>query len=260
MSIHPTAIVDAQAKLGEDVTIGAYSIIGPEVQIGAGSNVGPHVVIQGPTKIGKNNQFFQFSSIGDDPQDLKFSGEKTWLEIGDNNVFRECITLNRGTENGGGVTRLGNNNLLMAYVHIAHDCMIGDNNIFANNASLAGHVQIDNHVILGGFSLVRQFLHIGTYAFSAMSSVINHHIPPFVLVSGHMAKPIKINTEGLMRGGFSKDDIRSLRKSFKILYKANQKTDQAVAEIEKIVPQAESVTQLLDFIRSKQGDKSGIIR
>ena len=195
--IHQTALIDPSAKIADDVIIGAYSIIGANVEIASGTEIASHVVINGPTRIGRNNRIFQFSSIGEEPQDKKYHGEPTLLEIGDNNLIRESVTINRGTVQGGGVTKVGSNNWIMAYVHIAHDCIIGDDNIFANNASLAGHVIVDQHVILGGFTLVSQFNHLGSHCFSAMGSVISRNVPPYVLVSGHMAEPVGINVEGL---------------------------------------------------------------
>jgi UDP-N-acetylglucosamine acyltransferase len=176
--IHSTAIIDPTAIIADDVTIGPYSIIGPKVEIGSGCIIKSHVVINGPTKIGSNNQFYQFCSVGEDPQDKKYAGEATTLEIGDNNLIRENVTINRGTVQGGGITKIGDNNWIMAYVHIAHDCIIGNDNILANNASLAGHVVVDDQVILGGFTLVSQFNYIGSHAFSAMGSVISRNIPP----------------------------------------------------------------------------------
>ena len=180
--IHPTALIDPSAKLADSVEVGAYSIIGADVEIGEKTWIGPHVVIQGPTKIGRENKLFQFSSIGEVPQDKKFHGETSYLEIGDRNTIREFATINRGTEDGGGTTRIGNDNWLMAYIHIAHDCQVGDNTIFANNASLAGHAIIEDYVILGGFTLVHQFCSIGQHAFCGMGSAISKDIPPYVMV------------------------------------------------------------------------------
>ena len=255
--IHSTAIIDPSATIADNVSIGPYSVIGADVHIGEGCEIASHVVIEGPTTIGKNNRIFQFASIGAEPQDKKFAGEATRLEIGDNNLIRESVTINRGTEQGGGVTRIGSNNWIMAYVHIAHDCIIGSNNIFANNASLAGHVEIDDYVILGGFTLVSQFNAIGSYAFSAMGSVISRHVPPYVLVSGHMAEPFGINLEGLRRNKFSTGQIRHIKQAYKLLYRSGLKLEQAIQQINAITQEDDELARLLHFLDKQQG---GIIR
>lgn len=255
--IHSTAIIDADAKLADDVKVGAYSIIGAGVEIAAGCEIASHVVIEGPTKIGKNNRFFQFASIGAEPQDKKYGGEATLLEIGDNNLFRESVTINRGTTQGGGLTKVGNNNWVMAYVHIAHDCMIGNDNIFANNASLAGHVIIDDYVILGGFTLVSQFNQIGAHAFSAMGSVISRNVPPYVLVSGHMAEPVGINVEGLKRRGFSDVQTRNIRQAYKLVYRSGLRLEDARRKLDAIEQEADELACFITFLDTQKG---GIIR
>ena len=255
--IHQTAIIDPSAKIADDVTVGPYSIIGADVEIGSGCEIGSHVVIQGPTKIGRGNRIFQFASIGAEPQDKKYKGEATLLEIGDNNLIRESCTINRGTVQGGGVTRIGSDNWIMAYVHIAHDCLVGDNNIFANNASLAGHVLIEDYVILGGFTLVSQFNYLGSHAFSAMGSVISRNIPPYVLVSGHMARPVGVNVEGLKRRNFSEVQIRNIRQAYKLLYRSGLKLEQAQQQLKDIDQEAGELEVLTAFLLKQQG---GIIR
>ncbi|HET8806818.1 MAG TPA: acyl-ACP--UDP-N-acetylglucosamine O-acyltransferase [Methylophaga sp.] len=255
--IHPTAIIDAKAKLAADVKVGPYSVIGPDVEIAAGCEIASHVVIEGPSKIGKNNRFFQFASIGAEPQDKKYGGEATLLEIGNDNVFRESVTVNRGTSQGGGITKIGHNNWIMAYVHIAHDCIIGDDNIFANNASLAGHVIVDNYVILGGFTLVSQFNQLGRHAFSAMGSVISRNVPPYVLVSGHMAEPIGVNVEGLKRRGFSELQIRNIRQAYKLVYRSGLRLDDARRKLDLIEQEADELICFTEFLDNQKG---GIIR
>lgn len=255
--IHPTAIIDPTAVIADDVKIGPYTVIGPNVEIGAGCEIASHVVINGPTKIGRNNRIFQFSSIGEEPQDKKFHGEDTWLEIGDNNLIRESVTINRGTVQGGGMTRVGSNNWIMAYVHIAHDCLIGNDNIFANNASLAGHVLVDDFVILGGFTLVSQFNYIGSHSFSAMGSVISRNVPPYVLVSGHMAKPVGVNVEGLKRRQFTETQIRNIRQAYKYLYRSGLRMEEAEQRLENIEQEAGELAILIDFLKKQEG---GIIR
>jgi len=255
--IHKTAIIDPSAILADNVTIGAYSIIGANVEIGANCEIGPHVVINGPTKIGNNNKIYQFSSIGEDPQDKKYAGEATLLEIGDNNLIRECVTVNRGTVQGGGITKIGSDNWIMAYVHIAHDCILGNDNIIANNTSLAGHVSIDDFVILGGFSLVSQFNKIGSYAFSAMGSVISRNIPPYVLVSGHMAKPIGVNVEGLRRRHFSDEQIKNIKQAYKLVYRSGLRIEEAELKLEQLSQDQPELAILCEFLNIQQG---GIIR
>ena len=255
--IHPTAIIDPGAQIAAGVSVGAYSIIGADVEIDENTWIAPHVVINGPTRIGRNNKIYQFSSIGAVPQDKKYAGEKTFLEIGDGNVIRESCTINRGTAQGGGVTRIGNNNWIMAYVHIAHDCIIGNHVVFANNASLAGHATIQDYVILGGFSLVHQFCVVGEYAFTAMASAISKDIPPYLMVSGHMAKPHGLNTEGLKRHGFSPDTINQLRRAYKILYRSNYTVEQALEKLRELEGDCAEVGRWVEFLGKST---RGIIR
>lgn len=255
--IHKTAIIDSSASIADKVSIGAYSIIGANVEIGANCEIGPHVVINGPTKIGNNNKIYQFSSIGEDPQDKKYAGEATLLEIGDNNLIRESVTINRGTVQGGGITKIGSNNWIMAYVHIAHDCILGNDNIIANNASLAGHVIIDDFVVLGGFSLISQFNKIGSYAFSAMGSVISRNIPPYVLVSGHMAKPIGVNVEGLRRRQFSDEKIKNIKQAYKLIYRSGLRIEEAELKLELLSENQPELAILCSFLNMQHG---GIIR
>ncbi|ODN66321.1 MULTISPECIES: acyl-ACP--UDP-N-acetylglucosamine O-acyltransferase [Methylophaga] len=255
--IHQTALIDPSAKIADDVVIGAYSIIGANVEIASGTEIASHVVINGPTRIGRNNRIFQFSSIGEEPQDKKYHGEPTLLEIGDNNLIRESVTINRGTVQGGGITKVGSNNWIMAYVHIAHDCIIGDDNIFANNASLAGHVIVDQQVILGGFTLVSQFNHLGSHCFSAMGSVISRNVPPYVLVSGHMAEPVGINVEGLRRRSFTDTQIRNIRQAYKLVYRSGLRMEQAREKLQDIQQEAAELEIFIDFLDKQQG---GIIR
>ena len=251
------AVIDPSVRISGNVTIGPYAVIGADVEIGKGTWVGPHVVIQGPTKIGQDNKIYQFASIGDAPQDKKYAGEPTLLEIGDRNVFREYCTVNRGTVQGGGVTRVGHDNWIMVGVHIAHDCIIGNNTIFANNASLAGHVTIDDHAILGGFTLVHQFCAIGAHSFTAMGSVIAKDVPPYILVSGHMAKPYGLNVEGLKRRDFSADTLARLRRAYKILYKSNLPLKQALEQINAMSAECPEAGILAAFVEKSS---RGIIR
>lgn len=255
--IDPRAIIDPKAELAGDVHIGPFSIIGPDVLIDSGTWVGPHVVIQGPTRIGRDNKIFQFSSFGEIPQDKKYKGEPTRLEIGDRNVIREFCTFNRGTEQGGGVTRVGNDNWIMAYVHLAHDCLIGNNTIFANNASLAGHVVIEDHVILGGFTQVHQFCSLGEHSFTAFGSGIAKDVPPYVMVAGHPASPHGLNVEGLRRRGFSAETIAQLRRAYKLLYRANLTLKDALAQIRELAQETPEVGAMVRFLEKSS---RGILR
>jgi len=255
--IHSHAIIDPSAKIADGVTIGPFSVIGAEVEIGSGSVIGSHVVIEGPTRIGRDNKIYSFAAIGGDPQDKKYAGEATALEIGDRNVIREYCTISRGTAQDSGVTRLGNDNWIMAYVHIAHDCQIGSDTIFANSATLAGHVIIEDYAILGGFTLVHQFCKLGAHCFTAMNSVISKDVLPFTMVSGHMAKPHGLNSEGLKRRGFSSDALKLLRQAYKIIYRSGLTLDQAVEQLQPLAEQSAEVGQLLTFI---EGVTRGIVR
>lgn len=250
MSIHPQAIIDPKAKIADDVSVGPFSVIGADVEIGQGTWIAPHVVINGPTTIGRDNKIYQFASIGDAPQDKKYAGEATRLEIGDRNVIRECCTISRGTVQDVGVTRLGNDNWIMAYVHIAHDCQVGNHTIFANSTTLAGHVIVEDFAILGGFTLVHQFCKVGSHCFTAMNSVISKDVPPYLMVSGHMAKPHGLNIEGLKRRGFSVDTLNALRKAYKILYRSGKTLEQAIVEIQQLAPENEELRCFTEFLQS----------
>lgn len=257
MNIHPTAIVDPKAQLGNDVTVGAYSVIGPDVEVGDGTWIGPHVVINGPTRIGRNNRIYQFASLGEAPQDKKYDGEPTRLEIGDRNVIRESVTINRGTVSGGGLTRVGDDNWLMAYIHIAHDCVVGSNTIFSNNASLAGHVTVGDWVILSGFTLVHQFCSIGEHAFTGMGSAISKDVPPYLMISGSPAAPHGINKEGLKRRGFSPESIRVIRNAYRVLYRSGLPLDEAKKEINGMAQEHQELKGFAGFLEQS---KRSVIR
>jgi UDP-N-acetylglucosamine acyltransferase len=246
--IDPRAVVSPQAELAADVTVGPFSVIGPDVQIGPGSVVGPHVVINGPTRIGAENRFFQFASIGDAPQDKKYRGEPTRLEIGDRNVFRESCTVNRGTTHDKGVTRVGNDNLFMAYSHVAHDCLIGDSVVFANCAALAGHVEIGDFVTLGGLTAVHQFVKIGAYAFVGGGAIVTRDVPTYVMVAGNPAEPHGVNLIGLKRRGFTEDQIRNIREAYRILYRSDLKLAEAVDKLRALGETQPEVQTLVEFI------------
>lgn len=256
--IHSTALIDPAAQLADDVTVGAYSIIGPQVEIDCGTIIDSHVVVHGPCRIGRDNHIYPFASVGEAPQDKKYNGEATWLKIGDRNVIREFTTLHRGTVQDLGVTTIGNDNLIMAYVHIAHDCCVGNDIIFANNVALAGHVNVHDHAVLGGFSLIHQFCTIGSFSFTAMNSVISKDIPPYILVSGHMAKPHGLNIEGLKRRGFSTAAINTIRKAYKVLYRSNLNLEDAISEIKQLTGEGEELFLLVDFLTDHV--KRGVIR
>ncbi len=246
--IHPTAIIDPSAQLDSSVEVGAYTVIGADVRIDAGTRILNHVSISGPTTIGKNNHIFQFSSLGEAPQDKKYKGEPTLLEIGDNNTIREFCTFNRGTIQDKGTTKIGNDNWIMAYVHIAHDCQIGNNTIFANNSSLAGHVDVYDYAILGGFTLIHQFCKIGSHVITAVGSVVFKDIPPYVTAAGYDAKPHGINSEGLKRRGFSADSILQIKRAYKTLYRNGLTLDEAKVELSTMQLQAPEIGLLTDFL------------
>ena len=250
--IHATAIVDPTAKIAAGVAIGAYSVIGADVEIGAGSTIGPHVVIEGATRIGRENRIFQFASIGAIPQDKKFGGEHSQLIIGDRNVIREFVTLNRGTGEGGGATRIGDDNWIMAYAHVAHDCIIGNHTIFSNNATLAGHVTIGDYVILSGFAGVHQFCRIGAHAFIGMGCLINGDVPPFVMVAADYGRPRGINAEGLKRRGFTAERINAIRRAYRTVYLGKRSLTEARDELAAQAADSEDVAAMLDFIERSE--------
>jgi len=249
---HPTAIIDPRARIAADVSVGAYSVIGAEVEIDAGSSVGSHTTIEGPTRIGRDNHIGSHAAIGGDPQDKKYHGERSELVIGDGNTIREFVTLNRGTEDGGGVTRIGDDNWIMAYVHVAHDCTVGNHIILANNATLAGHVEIGDHVVLGGFSGVHQFCKIGAHAFAAMYAAINRDVPPFVYAAGQFAVPRGVNAEGLKRRGFSAERITAIKRAYRTLYMSGKTLNEARVELQEQSRASEDVRAMLEFIERSE--------
>ncbi|MGD8384687.1 MAG: acyl-ACP--UDP-N-acetylglucosamine O-acyltransferase [Lysobacterales bacterium] len=250
--IHPSALIDPKAELADDVSVGAYSIIGPNVHIESGSWIGPHVVLTGRTAIGRRNRIFQFASLGEEPQDMKYRGEDTELVIGDDNYIREYCTFNRGTVQGGGVTRIGNNNWIMACVHVAHDCQLGDNIIMANNASLAGHVRVGDYAILGGYALIHQFCDVGEHSFTSFASHVNQSIPPFVTVSGEKARARGVNSEGLKRRGYSTEQINLIRRAYKILYREGSPLEKAKQELQALASSSAEIRTLIDFLEMSE--------
>jgi UDP-N-acetylglucosamine acyltransferase len=248
--IDPRAAVNPKAELDEGVRVGPFAIIDAEVEIGAGTEIGPHAVIRGPTRIGRDNKIFQFTSVGEDPQDKKYAGERTFLEIGDRNHIREFATIHRGTMQDSGRTRIGDDNLLMAYTHVAHDCRIGNHVIMANAASLGGHVHVEEWAILGGFSTVHQFCQIGAHSFSGMGSAISKDVPPFVMIAGHPARPHGINTEGLKRRGFDADRIGAIKRAYKTIYVSGTKLDEAVEQLRELAAAQADVQRMLSFIEA----------
>ncbi len=248
-AIHPTALVDPSARLGDGVRVGAFAVIGAEVEIGKNSRIGTHCTIQGPTFIGRDNQIYGHAVIGGDPQDKKYAGERTELVIGDRNVIREFTTISRGTDNGGGTTRIGDDNWLLAYTHIAHDCQVGSHCVFSNNATLAGHVEIGDHVILSGFVGVHQFCRIGAHAFIGMGALVNGDVPPYVMVAQEgYGRPRGINTEGLKRRGFDSNRIAAIKRAYRALYMSGAKLDEARVHLAEIASESDDVRALLDFI------------
>jgi len=246
--IDARAIVSPRAELAADVTVGAFTVIGPDVTIGAGTAIGPHAVIKGPARIGASNRIFQFASIGDDPQDKKYKGEPTRLEIGDRNVFREFCTINRGTVHDRGVTTIGNDNLLMAYTHVAHDCVLGDKIVMSNCATLGGHVRLGDWVIMGGFSGVHQFCKVGAHAFIGNNAAVTRDVPPFLMIVGQPAQPHSINSEGLKRRGFSEQQIRNLRNAYRVLYRSELRLEDAMAQLQESAASQPEVKEFVDFI------------
>jgi len=255
--ISDKAVIDKSAKIAKDVEIGPYSIIGANVEIGEGSRIGPHVVIAGPTKMGKKNQVFQFASLGGDPQDRKYAGEPTVLEIGDNNIFREYTTVSRGTVPGGSLTKIGDNNLFMAHVHVAHDCIVENHTTFSNNASLAGHVTVGDYANLGGFVGVHQFCNVGSHSFCAGGSVILRDVLPYTTVSGYPAESYGLNAEGLKRRGFLPEEILLLKRAYKVLVRQGLSVEDALQKIEAMVAECRYIKVMVDFVKKST---RGIIR
>ncbi|GAA4878288.1 acyl-ACP--UDP-N-acetylglucosamine O-acyltransferase [Ferrimonas pelagia] len=255
--IDANAVIHPDAKIGANVTVGPFSYIGAAVEIGDDTWIGSHVVIKGPCTVGKGNKFFQFSSIGEECQDKKYNGEPTRVEIGDNNVFRECCTVHRGTVQDQGLTKIGSDNLFMAYTHVAHDCVVGNHVILANNASIAGHVQVDDWAILGGMTGVHQFVHIGAHAFTAGCSLVLQDVPPYVMVSGQSAAPRAINSEGLKRRNFSKEAVLAVRRAYKLLYRSGFTTAEALPQLKEMAQQHPEVAPMAEFV---ENSSRGIVR
>lgn len=255
--IHPKAIVDPDAAISDSVTIGPFSVIGAGVSIADNTWIGPHVVINGPTSIGESNKIYQFASLGEAPQDTSYNNEPTRLEIGNNNIIRENTTISRGTPHGGGITRVGNNNFIMAYAHIAHDCQVGSNNIFANGVQLGGHVQIGDHVNLAGMALIHQFVRVGNYSFCGMGSGISKDVPPYVMVAKNPASAFGVNSVGLKRNGFSADAVKQAKRAYKLLYMSGLKLDEALEAISDLEDVDGKITEFVAFIKQS---KRSIIR
>jgi len=255
--IHPTAIIDSKAELADDVEVSPYAVIGAGVKIDSGTWIGPHAVIEGPTTIGKENRIFQFSSVGAEPQDKKYKGEPTILEIGDRNLIRENVTINRGTAQGIGKTVIGDDNWIMAYVHIAHDCIVGNHTIFANNATLAGHVTIHDYALLGGFTLVHQFCHIGEYAMTGMGTSLGKDLPPYVTAYGEPGIPRATNSEGLKRNGFSREQRSNVKNAYKTLYRKDLPLNEAIEILQS--SDDPNIKLMAEFCLRSQNER-GIIR
>ncbi len=252
--LHRTALVDSAARLGKGVTVGPYSVIGPKVEVGEGTWIGAHVVLDGRIKIGRDNKIFHFASLGAPPQDKKYAGEDTAIEIGDNNTIREYVTINRGTALDAGVTRVGSDNWVMAYVHFAHDCQIGNHTIFANACQLAGHVTVGDWAIFGATTLVHQFVHIGAHAFTGMGTYLPQDLPPYVTAAGNMARPYGINSEGLKRRGFSPETIAGLKRAYRTLYRSGLGLEEARSQLREQVATCPPVREIVEFLdRSKRG-------
>ena len=255
--IDARAIIAPEAQLAPDVTVGPFSIVGPHVRIGARTVIGPHVVVNGPTLIGEDNRIFQFASIGDAPQDKKYRGEPTRLVIGDRNVFRESCTINRGTTHDKGVTTIGSDNLFMAFSHVAHDCVIGNNTVFANSVAMGGHVEVGDWAILGGLVAIHQFTKIGAHAFLGGGAILSRDVPPYVMVAGNPAVPHGVNAEGLKRRGFSEEQIRNIREAYRVLYRSDLKLTEALARLAPLAAQRPEIRLFVDFI---QGSNRSLVR
>jgi UDP-N-acetylglucosamine acyltransferase len=247
-NIHPTAVVAPDAVLGEGVEIGAYAVIGPGIEIGNNTRIAAHAVIGGPARIGADNQIFPFASVGSAPQDKKYRGEPTRIEIGDRNVIRECVTLNRGTTKEEGVTRIGNDNLFMAYAHVAHDCRIGNQCVLANNATLGGHVHLDDWVIMGGLSAIHQFCKVGAHAFIANNAAVTRDVPPYVMAVGQPAAAHSVNAEGLKRRGFTPEQIRNIRNAFRLLYRSGLKLADAASQLSALGESQPEIRAIVEFL------------
>ncbi|OMH39169.1 acyl-ACP--UDP-N-acetylglucosamine O-acyltransferase [Motiliproteus sp. MSK22-1] len=255
--IDSRADIDPSAQLADDVEVGPWTLIGPDVVIESGCRIASHVVLKGPTHIGRNNRIFQFATVGDECQDKKYRGEPTRLEIGDNNVIREGCTIHRGTIQDKGITKIGNDNLLMAYVHVAHDCIVGDHAVLANNVALAGHVRVGDHSILGGFTAVHQFCQVGSHVMCGTGTVLLQDIPDYVMANGNTAKPHGINAEGLRRRGFSADSIQAIKRAYKIIYRQGLKVDEAIEQLQLLTQQQPAVQLMINALKSSN---RGIIR
>lgn len=252
--IHASAVIDPAARVAAGVSVGPFSIIGAQVEVGEGTWIGAHVVLDGRTRIGRDNRIFHFASIGAPPQDKKYAGEDTAVEIGNRNTIREYVTINRGTALDAGVTRLGDDNWVMAYVHFAHDCQIGSHTIFANACQLAGHVSVGDWAIFGATTLVHQFVHVGAHAFTGMGTYLPQDLPPFVTAAGNMARPYGINSEGLKRRGFAPRDIAALKRAYRTLYRSGLGIDEARRNLEAQAAECPPVREILEFLaRSKRG-------
>ncbi len=262
MAIHPTALIDRTANVDSNVEIGAYTVVGPNVTIAAGCRIGPHAVIEGPTTIGRDNHIFQFASIGAEPQDLKYKGEPTRLEIGERNSFRENCTINRGTTKDQLVTRIGNDNLFMAGSHVGHDCVIGSHCVFANYATLGGHVEVGDWVHMGGFSGIHQFCRVGPHAFIANNTAVTRDVPPFIMAVGRPAEPHSVNAEGLKRRGYTTEQIRAIRDAYKTLYRSGLKLAEALEELQQRVATYPELEPFVAFLNdsSPRRERVGIVR
>ncbi len=250
--IDARAVIDPKARLASDVSVGPFSVIGADVEIGAGTVIGPHVVIQGPTRMGRDNHVMPFASLGGAPQDKKYAGEPTLLEIGDRNSIFESVTLNRGTAQDKGTTRIGSDNWLMAYVHVAHDCILGDNIIMANNATLAGHVDIEDWAILGGFTKIHQFVRIGAHSFTGMNVDITRDVPPYVMVSGTPVEPHGINSEGLKRREFNTEQIRNIKNAYRVLYRSELRLEEALEQLRVLGATQPEVALMVRFLERSE--------